>query len=152
MRHLRWTLAAAVALALCASSPAPAHPPHGGGAVITPSNSHEMTEWYKTMIELPVPVNPLLGWGDDPCVRMGAHDRILVAISFGDVSCTAEVGTVVTTGGGHFCDDFEPPPWFAEGWRAQLRCAWRPARRRRCGSASTAARGSTSSGRSSRPS
>src|SRR5215203_170598 len=103
MRHLRWALAGAVILALCASSPAAAGDSHhGDDPILAPTNGHVLAEWYKTMNELPAPVNPLWGSGEDPCVTFGPGGKMLVAISFGEVTCTAEVGTTVITGWGHF--------------------------------------------------
>jgi hypothetical protein len=125
MRHLRWALTGAAVLALCASSPAAADVPDGGGAVIAPSNGHELAAWFKTFVELPAAVNPLWGSGEDPCVRLGPTGKTLVAISYGEVTCTAQVGTVVNTGGGHFCSTFDPPdtPFYAVERKEQRRCA-----------------------------
>jgi hypothetical protein len=127
MRHLRWAVPAALALALCAPFPAAADDRHGGsGAIVAPSGSAALAEWFKTFVELPAPVNPLWGNGDDPCVRMGPRGNVLVAITFGEVvTCTAEVGTVVNTGSGHFCSTFDPrdSPFYAVLPLAQRRCA-----------------------------
>ncbi len=125
MRHLRCALLAVV-VALSAPSAAAARDPEaGGGAVVAPSNGHELAEWFKTFIELPAPVNPLWGFGQDPCVRLGPAGKVLVAISYGEVTCTAELGTVLNTGFGHFCSTFDPPdsPFYALGKKAQHRCA-----------------------------
>jgi hypothetical protein len=127
MRHLRWAVPVALVLALCTSLPAAAHDRHGGGgAIIAPSGAGELADWFKTFIELPTPANPLLGDGEDPCVRLGPRGKVLVAITFGQVvTCTAELGTVVNTGAGHFCSTFDPPdsPFYAVGPREQRRCA-----------------------------
>ncbi len=126
MRRFRWALPGAVVLAFCVSSPAGAQVPDGGGgAVIAPSNGHELAVWFKTFIELPAAVNPLWGSGEDPCVRLGPTGKTLVAISYGEVTCTAELGTVVNTGGGHFCSTFDPPdsPFYALGKKEQHQCA-----------------------------
>jgi hypothetical protein len=128
MRHLRWALAGAVILALCASSPAAAgDSSHGGDPIVAPSGGGELADWFKTFVELPTPVNPLWGSGADPCVRLGPQGKTLVALTFGGVpvTCTAELGTVVNTGGGHFCSTFDPPDseFYAVGAREQRRCA-----------------------------
>jgi hypothetical protein len=126
MRHLRCVLLAAVVVALSASSAAAAHHPHaGGGAVVTPAGPHVLAQWYKTFLEMPEAVNPVWGSGEDPCVRFGPGGKLLAAISFGEVSCTAELGTVLTTGVAHFCSTFDDPtsPFFAVSKKDQRRCA-----------------------------
>ena len=127
MRHLSWTPLAVLAVALCASPAAVAHDRHaGGGAVVTPSSPHQLAQWYKTFLEMPAAVNPLWGTGDDPCVRFGPGGKLLSAIAVGgEVTCTAELGTVLDTGWGHFCSTFDPPDseFYAVGRREQRRCA-----------------------------
>ena len=126
MRHLRCLLLAVLVVALCASPAVATHDPRAdSGAVVAPSNGHELGQWYKTMLEIPAAVNPLWGTGEDPCVRFGPGGKLLVAISFGEVTCTAELGTVLHTGWGHFCSTFEAPDsgFYAVGRRAQRSCA-----------------------------
>ena len=126
MRHLRCAPLAVLAAALCASPAAATHDRHaGGGAVVTPVSGHQIAQWHKTFLEMPAAVNPLWGTGDDPCVRFGPGGKLLSAISFGEVTCTAELGTVLTTGAGHFCSTFDPPdsPFYAVGRHEQRRCA-----------------------------
>ncbi len=126
MRHLRRAVLAAVVVAIFAAPAAAAHHPHaGGGTVVTPAGPHVLAEWYETFLEIPAAINPRFGTGDDPCVRFGPGGKLLVAISFGEVTCTAELGTVLTTGAGHFCSTFDPPdsPFYAVGRHEQRRCA-----------------------------
>jgi hypothetical protein len=127
MRHLRYALLAVLAVALCASPAAASHHPHAdGGAVVTPSSGHQLAQWYKTFLEMPAAINPLWGTGDDPCVRFGPGGKLLSAIAVGgEVTCTAELGTVLDTGWGHFCSTFDPPDseFYAVGKREQRRCA-----------------------------
>jgi hypothetical protein len=125
MRHLRCSLVAVLVVALCASPAAADGPRADSGAVVTPSNGHELGQWYKTMLEIPAAVNPLFGTGDDPCVRFGPGGKLLVAISFGEVTCTAELGTVLHTGWGEFCSTFDAPDsgFYAVGKQEQRRCA-----------------------------
>ena len=125
MRHLRWSLPAVVVLALCASSPAAGHESHhGGGPSVVPLTPAEHVERIRHFVELPKPVNPLWGDGEDPCVRLGPRGKFLAVIVWNQVAtCTAEVGTVPTTGGGHFCTTYDPPPYYALGVLAQRRCA-----------------------------
>jgi hypothetical protein len=128
MRHLRCAPLAVLAIALCASPAAAAHDPHAGGsAVVTPSSPHQLAQWHKTFLEMPAAVNPLWGTGDDPCVRFGPGSKLLSAIAGedGTVTCTAELGTVLDTGWGHFCSTFDPPDseFYAVGRREQRRCA-----------------------------
>ena len=69
-------------------------------------HGHDLTQKRKTFVELPTPVNPLYGEGQDPCVWIAP--QMLVATTFGEeVTCTAELGTVVNTGAMHFCSPFE---------------------------------------------
>jgi hypothetical protein len=126
MRHPCCALLAVLVVALCASPAAAADGPRAAsGAVVAPSNGHELAQWYKTFLEMPAAVNPLWGTGDDPCVRFGPGGKLLVAISFGEVTCTAELGTVLNTGWGHFCSTFDPPDseFYAVGRQEQRRCA-----------------------------
>jgi hypothetical protein len=125
MRHSCCALLAVLVVTLGAS-PAAADDPHAdSGAVVTPSNGHELAQWHKTFLEMPAAVNPLFGTGDEPCVRFGSGGKLLSAISFGEVTCTAELGTVLETGAGHFCSTFDPPdsPFYAVGRREQRSCA-----------------------------
>jgi hypothetical protein len=126
MRHPCCALLAVLVVALSATPAAADDDPHAGsGAVVAPSNGHELAQWYKTFLEMPAAVNPLWGTGDEPCVRLGPGGKLLVAISFGEVTCTAELGTVLNTGWGHFCSTFDPPdsPFYAVGRREQRICA-----------------------------
>jgi hypothetical protein len=101
---------AAVVVALSASSSTAAQDPRPrGGAVVVPSNGIVLADWYKTLLELPPDVNPLWGTGEDPCVRFGPHGKLPSAISLGEVTCTAELGTVLDTGASHFCSDSTLP-------------------------------------------
>ena len=123
-RRLHLTLGAVI-VALVASSPAAARQSQsGGGAVVTPAGGHVAALWHETLLELPAAVNPLFGSGADPCVRFGPGGKLLSAISFGEVSCTAELGTVLTTGWSHFCSSFEVgTEFFAVGRQEQRACA-----------------------------
>jgi hypothetical protein len=127
MRHFNCVPLAVLAIALCVSPAAAAHDrPADGGAVVTPSSPHQLAQWYSTFLEMPAAVNPLWGTGDDPCVRFGPGGKLLSAISFGEVTCTAELGTVLDTGWGHFCSTFEfdvGTEFYAVGKREQRRCA-----------------------------
>jgi hypothetical protein len=127
MRHLRWAPLAVLAIALCASPAAAAHDRHGGSAVVTPSSPHQLAQWHKTFLEIPAAVNPRFGTGGDPCVRFGPGGKLLSAIAGEDrtVTCTAERGTVMTTGAGHFCSTFDPPDseFYAVSRREQRTCA-----------------------------
>ena len=124
MRRHRCALLAA-AIALIASSPAAADGSAASArAVVTPSNGHVLAEWHKTLLEMPAAVNPLWGTGEDPCVEFGPGGKLLSAISFGEVTCAAEVGTVVTTGWSHFCSSFEVgTEFYAVGKQEQRACA-----------------------------
>ena len=128
MRHLRCAPLAVLVIALCASPAAAAHDRHAGGSpVVTPSSPHQLAQWYTTFLEMPAAVNPLWGTGDDPCVRFGPGGKLLSAIAGedGTVTCTAELGTVLDTGWGHFCSTFDPPDseFYAVGRHEQRRCA-----------------------------
>jgi len=126
MRHRCCALLAVVVVALCASPAAAAYDPQAGSrAVVTPAGPHVLAEWYETFLEMPAAINPAFGTGEDPCVRFGPGDKLLSAISFGEVTCTAELGTVLNTGASHFCSTFDPPnsPFYAVGRREQRSCA-----------------------------
>ena len=111
----------AAALALIVTSPAAAD---GRRAVVVPASGHQLAEWHQTLLEMPAATNPLWGTGEDPCVEFGPGGRLLSAISFGEVTCPAELGTVVTTGWSHFCSSFEEGTEFhAIGKQEQRACA-----------------------------
>ena len=77
---------------------------------------------------MPAAINPRYGTGSDPCVPFGRHGKLLPAIvRNGSVTCTAELGTVLNTGVGHFCSDFDPPdsPFYAVGRKDLRACARR---------------------------
>ena len=118
MQHLRWALVAAVLFALPASASAAG----GGRPIVTPSSSHDLSQKLKRFTELPAPINPLYGTGSDPCVMI--DDTTLVAITYGEeVTCTAELGTIVSTGHMHFCSTLEPEPWYADNLKDGRACA-----------------------------
>jgi hypothetical protein len=124
MRRLRWALAAAAVLTLSTSATAAAD---GGRPIVAPSSSHDLTTILKTFVELPAPINPRYGDGSEPCVEIGRN--MLIAITFGEeVTCTAELGTVVSTGGMHFCSTFDPvdSPYYADNPKDGRACARNP--------------------------
>jgi hypothetical protein len=117
-------VAVPIVVALAIAAPASADAPRSGAAVVTPASGHVAAEWHKTLLEMPAAVNPLWGTGENPCVRFGPRGKLLSAISFGEVSCTAELGTVLTTGWSHFCSSFEVgTEFFAVGRQEQRACA-----------------------------
>jgi hypothetical protein len=62
----------------------------------------------------------------NPRVKVGRGGKVLMAIAHGGtVTCTAERGTMFTTGSDHWCSDtLDPPgPFTAVGRAAQRRCA-----------------------------
>jgi len=124
MRRHRCALLAAAAALIACSPAAAGGSPASDRAVVTPSSGHAMAEWHKTLLEMPAAVNPLWGTGEDPCVELGPRGNLLSAISFGEVTCTAELGTVLTTGWSHFCSSFEEGTEFhAIGRQEQRACA-----------------------------
>jgi hypothetical protein len=126
MRHRRLPcgLVAAIVVLVASSPAAAAQTQSGGGAVVAPASGHVAAQWHKTLLEMPAAVNPLWGTGENPCVRFGPGAKLLSAISFGEVSCTAELGTVLTTGWSHFCSSFEVgTEFYAVGRQEQRACA-----------------------------
>jgi hypothetical protein len=126
MRRLRWALLAAVVLAFPASASAAAG---GGQPIVAPSGSHDLAQKLKTFAELPAPVNPWASDSADPCVRIGPHGKTLIAVTFGNpVTCTAELGTVLYTGVGHFCSTFDPKDsdFYADNPKDGRECARSP--------------------------
>jgi hypothetical protein len=118
---------AAATVALFAAPVAAAHDrSNGGEATVVPAGGEIDAKYYETFFQLPAAENPLQGHGN-PCVRVGHHGKVLMAIARGGrVTCTAERGTMLATGSDHWCSDFFDPPgsrFYAVGRDAQRRCA-----------------------------
>jgi hypothetical protein len=105
MRHLRRTLLAAVAVALCAAPVAGAHDPHKnrGDAVVAPAKDKWLGELYAQLYSLPLSENPLAGNGN-PCLRVGHN--VFQAING---PCTIEQGAAFTLGIGTSWSSAEDP-------------------------------------------
>jgi hypothetical protein len=74
MRHLRRTVLAAVAVALCVAPVAGAHDPHRdrGGAVVAPAKDKWLGESWAQLYSLPVSENPFRGNGN-PCLTLATR-------------------------------------------------------------------------------
>jgi hypothetical protein len=87
MRHLRRTVPAALAIALCATPVAGAHDPpkNRGGAIVKPATGKLIGEVWAQIYSLPAPENPLVGNGNR-CLTVG--HKVIQAIHGGP--CTVE--------------------------------------------------------------
>jgi hypothetical protein len=57
---------------------------------------------------------------DDQCIPLGRHGKIVLAFA---PQCTVTQGTTVyIIGITGWCSNLDQPPWFAEGYRAQVTC------------------------------
>ncbi len=92
MRHLRPTVLAAIAVALCIAPVASAQSPreHRGGAVVAPAKDKWLGESWAQLYSLPVSENPFRGNGN-PCLTL-AH-KVIQEIGG---PCTIEQGTTFT--------------------------------------------------------
>jgi len=84
-------------------------------------------EETRVLLELPAAVNPLAGVGES-CFQAGRARNVLILWTRPEdqapADCTVKPGTsVFLFGGWVFCDEVEPPPFFAVGEEAQRQCA-----------------------------
>ena len=93
MRHLRQTVLAAVAVALCVAPVASAQSPreNRGGAVVAPAKDKWLGESWAQLYSLPVSENPFRGNGN-PCLTLA--NKVIQEIGG---PCTIEQGTTFTT-------------------------------------------------------
>ncbi len=134
MRIVRWAglLALAVALSGLATPVAQAAP--GDGKLVPAAKrlggltgGQLIGEETRLLLGLPAVRNPLAGVGES-CFPAGRKEKVLILwtrpASQAPAECTVKPGTpVFLFGGWVFCDDVEPPPFFAVGEEAQRRCA-----------------------------
>ena len=135
MRIVRWAglLALAVAVSVVASPVAQAAPHRDGRLVPAAKRLAGLTggqligEETRLLLELPAAENPLFGAGES-CFRAGHRGKVLIVWtrpeSQAPAECTVKPGTsVFLIGVFVFCDQLEPPPFFAVGEKAQRQCA-----------------------------
>src|SRR3954471_18176200 len=96
MRHLRWIVLAAVAVALWVAPVAGAHDSHKGrgGAVVAPAKDKWLGESWAQIYSLPLSENPFAGNGN-PCLTLA--NKVIQEIGG---PCTIEQGTTFFTGFG----------------------------------------------------
>jgi hypothetical protein len=126
MRRSRHIVLIAVTLALSAAPVAAADSKHGDGrAVVVPAGGQLTGQWFETFFEMTADESPFYDNGD-PCVFFARNGKVLSAIVGGDgtVTCTAERGTVLSTGWDHFCSTFDEPPYNPAGKAEQRTCAF----------------------------
>ncbi len=99
MRHLRHTVLAAVAVALCVAPVAGAQSPreHRGAAVVAPAKDKWLGESWAQLYSLPVSENPFRGNGN-PCLTLA--NKVIQEIGG---PCTIEQGTTFMI-------------WFGSAW------------------------------------
>jgi hypothetical protein len=126
-------LALAVAVAIVASPVVEAAAPKGGKLVPAAKRLAGFTggqligEETRLLLELPAADNPLAGVGES-CFPAGRGGNVLIVWTRPEgqtpAECTVKPGTsVFLFGGWVFCDEVEPPPFFAVGEEAQRQCA-----------------------------
>src|SRR3954451_14788913 len=117
MRHLRPTVLATIAVALCVAPAAGAQSPREdrGGAVVAPAKDKWLGESWAQIYSLPLSENPFAGNGN-PCLTL-AH-KVIQEI---DGHCTIEQGTTFTLGVGSAWSSAEDP--FPQTRREQLALA-----------------------------
>jgi len=104
MRHLRHTVLAAIAAALCAASVASAQPhPAAGDAVVAPAKDKWLAESWAQILSLDISENPFEGNGN-PCLTLA--NKVLQEVGG---HCTIEQGTTFTFFLGSAWTNFEPP-------------------------------------------
>ena len=117
MRHLRHTVLAALAVALCIAPVAGADASRtGSGAVVAPAKDKWLGEYWAQLYSLPVSENPFEGNGN-PCLTVGHK----VIQEVGGAPCTVEQGTALTLGFGTSWSNVEDP--FPETRAEQLALA-----------------------------
>jgi hypothetical protein len=135
MRIVRWAglLAFVVAVSVVASPFAQAVAPRDGRLVPAAKRLAGLTggqlisEETRLLLELPAAVNPLFGAGES-CFPAGHGGDVLIVWtrpeSQAPAECTVKPGTsVFLFAAWVFCDEVEPPPFFAVGEEAQRQCA-----------------------------
>jgi hypothetical protein len=98
LKHLRRTVLAALAVALCAAPVADARP------VITPSKGKFVGEGWAQIYSLPLSQNPFVGNGN-PCLTVG--HKVVEPVNGGP--CTIEQGTAIMLGRGSSWSNLEDP-------------------------------------------
>src|SRR6187551_2432241 len=125
MRIVRWVgaLALTIAVSSVAIPAAQASAPRDGQLVPA---SQRLAGWTagqllgeetRLLLELPAAENPLAGAGES-CFPVGHRGKVLIVWTRPDsqtpAECTVRPGTsVFLFGGWVFCDDVEPPPFYA---------------------------------------
>jgi hypothetical protein len=137
VRIVRWAglSALAVAVSLFANPVAPAAAPGGGKLVPAAKRLGGLTggqligEETRLLLEIPAAENPLSPEGvGESCFPAGRKGKVLIVWTRPEdqmpAECTVKPGTpVFLFGGWVFCDEVEPPPFFAVGEEAQRQCA-----------------------------
>lgn len=105
MRHLRRTVLAALAVALCAAPVASAQgsAAEGRGVVVVPAQARWWGEFWTQIYSLPVSENPFEGNGN-PCLTVG--HKVIEEVGR---PCTIEQGTAFTLGFGSAWSNVEDP-------------------------------------------
>jgi hypothetical protein len=105
MRHLRHTVVAAVAVALCLAPVAGAQSPREdrGGAVVAPAKDKWLGESWAQLYSLPLSENPFAGNGN-PCLTLA--NKVIQEIGR---PCTIEQGTTFMTYFGSAWSSAEDP-------------------------------------------
>jgi hypothetical protein len=135
MRVARWSqsVVLAVVVGLAVGGVARAAAPKNGPLVPASQRLAGLTggqllgEEARVLLGLPLAENPLAGNGDS-CFPAGRSANVLILWTRPDgqapADCRVKAGTsVFLFGAWVFCDDVEPPPFFAEGEQAQRDCA-----------------------------
>jgi hypothetical protein len=124
VKHLRWTLVLAAAVALIAVPVAAAKPP--GGAVISPAHSAGGLSGGELLgqfwaVQLENPADAFLGG----CFSLGKGGKVAVPAPDENfaASCTVKPGTPVYIAPGSECSDVEEPPFFGADEAEQRECA-----------------------------
>jgi hypothetical protein len=120
MRHLRCTVLAALAVALCA---APAASAQGSaadsrGAVVAPAKDKWLGESWAQIYSLPISENPFAG--NNPCLTLAQK----VIQEFGGGPCTIEQGTALMTYFGTAWSSAEDPFPQTDAEQLALAIAW----------------------------
>src|SRR3954465_12712156 len=121
MRHLRPTVLAAIAVALCVAPAAGAQSPREdrGGAVVAPAKDKWLGESWAQIYSLPVSENPFAGNGN-PCLTLAR--KVFQAI--GRRPCTIEQGTRFTLFFGSAWSSAEDPFPQTRSEQLDLGIAW----------------------------
>ena len=125
MRRLTLAAVALIALAPAAAPSATARSKPSSPFAKGNRSGQLLGKWWKTVLEIPVPENPLNPDSPaDRCISLGRHVLAPALVPDGEISCTVGRNTsILPLGFGTECSDAEEPPFFGADHKARRACA-----------------------------